>query len=233
VPTPTRRRPQPDQAELQDEPAPSLPYRADTTGLRTDHLPKPPSKRNDGPGAQTLSTSRPAALPPRQPPRQAAAQNPSLPPRRATPGTAAAPGLPPRQNEYPDEHTPPAPPSYGEATQQQRNAATLNEAAVERLGRAGLSVPGLGIGQAPAAATPAPGPQLSELQQRFARMNAGTSGDASGSAASGSLATVAAQKKPPPPPPKKPALTAARVGVDGESDSAAPPPIPLSSKPRS
>lgn len=97
--------------------------------------------------------------------------------------------LPPRQNEYPDEHTPAPPPTYGEATQpqpqpqpqpQQPNPASLNQSAINRLGQAGVSVPGFGIGSSNNAPPQAPPSnqghpsQLNELQQRFSRLGAGS-----------------------------------------------------------
>jgi hypothetical protein len=161
------------QRRAEQESKPQGPYRTDTTGLSTANLPKPPAFRPN------------AATPPPPPSR---GKPPSLPPR-----------LPPRQNENVDEYTPPAPPSYGEAIQQP--APAINQGAVNRLGQAGVAVPGLGIGrnasppvptrqrtlapppparQASSSSVAAPtsppvtagnGPQLHELQNRFARMN--------------------------------------------------------------
>lgn len=172
------------------------PYRTDTTGLSTANLPTPPAFRPN------------AATPP---PAPASRPKPSLPPR-----------LPPRQTENVDEYTPPAPPSYGEAIQQPA-AHTLNQGAMNRLGQAGVSVPGLGIGrnasppvpprqrtmapppppvrQSSGSSTTAPppparqisgsstaaplsppvtannGPQLNELQNRFAKMTTPSSAE--------------------------------------------------------
>lgn len=165
------------QKRAEQESAPQGPYRTDTTGLSTAHLPKPPAFRPS------------AATPP--PPPAPRGGPPRLPPR-----------LPPRQTENVDEYTPPAPPSYGEATQQQQPAAqSLNQGAMNRLGQAGVSIPGLGIGRnasppvpprqrgmapppparqasSPSAtaplsppATTGNGPQLNELQNRFAKMS--------------------------------------------------------------
>lgn len=164
------------QRRAEQESAPQGPYRTDTTGLSTAHLPKPPAFRPS------------AATPP--PPPAPRGGPPRLPPR-----------LPPRQTENVDEYTPPAPPSYGEATQQQPAAQSLNQGAMNRLGQAGVSIPGLGIGRnasppvpprqrgmapppparqasSPSAtaplsppATTGNGPQLNELQNRFAKMS--------------------------------------------------------------
>ncbi|KNG46016.1 hypothetical protein TW65_07212 [Stemphylium lycopersici] len=153
---------------------PPGPYRPDTTGLSTAHLPKPPAFR---PGSASPAPPAPASRP-----------KPSLPPR-----------LPPRQNEYPDEFSPPPPPTYNEATQQGTPAqGVMNQAALGRLGQAGVSVTGLGIGRTasppvPPRANPSPpvpprqnsrtsmktppplpasrGSQMSELQNRFASMS--------------------------------------------------------------
>ncbi|KAH6644589.1 hypothetical protein C7974DRAFT_420056 [Boeremia exigua] len=163
------------QRRAAQESKPQGPYRPDTTGLSTTHLPKPPAFRPN------------AATPPPAPaPR---AKPPGLPPR-----------LPPRQTENVDEYTPPAPPSYGEAIQPA--AQTLNQGALNRLGQAGVTVPGFGIDrnasppvpprqrtvapppparQASSSSAAAPvsppasagnGPQLNELQSRFAKMSA-------------------------------------------------------------
>ena len=154
---------------------PSGPYRRDTSGLRTDHLPAPPVRRNNTPGA----TPGPPP-PPRANPGLPARATP--PPPRATAGRPP-PVLPPRQNEYPDENTPPPPPTYGEATQAPAaNPTSLNQAALNRLGQAGVSVPGFGIGgdnntnaAAPASPSTQGHPsQLNELQQRFSRLGTGS-----------------------------------------------------------
>ncbi|KAF2161404.1 hypothetical protein M409DRAFT_69763 [Zasmidium cellare ATCC 36951] len=220
------------------------PYRTDTSGLRTDHLPKPPVRRGEaaspaGVASPVNRTSSPA-LPPRQPPRQAAAPPPSLPPR---------------QNEYPDEYTPAPPPAYNEAlrdppVQQNQDPAAINQGAATRLGQAGVSIPGFGIGgnnnnsqpESPATRGP-PAGQLNELQQRFARMNTGAASNNAPSPASptspanGPAAAAAQKKAPPPPPPKKAALHPAGLqnsGPSGFNDEQPPPPppLPMSSKPR-
>ncbi len=108
---------------------------------------------------------------------------PSLPPR-----------LPPRQNSNPDAYAPAPPPTYNEATQPEAAAqGMLNQGALNRLGQAGVSVPGFGIGKAAPPpvpprqnstssrpiSPPAPAsqnPQLSELQSRFSRMSTSSSG---------------------------------------------------------
>lgn len=155
--------------EEADRPPPG-PYRPDTTGLSTAHLPKPPAFRPNGtPTSPTKSAPRP-------------------PPR-----------LPPRQNSNPDAYAPPPPPTYNEATQQgTASQGVLNQGALNRLGQAGVSVPGFGIGRTASppvpprqmASPPVPlrqgstsntstsptvpaghGPQMGELQNRFAKMS--------------------------------------------------------------
>ncbi|KAK0333754.1 hypothetical protein LTR02_007188 [Friedmanniomyces endolithicus] len=222
LPVPVSSRRQQQEAEEEVPKPPPEPYRKDTTGLRTDHLPKPPVRRVEAVPASPARTSSPS-LPPRQ--------TPASPVRQAT---KPPPILPPRQNENPHESTPPPPPSYGEAINRS-DPAEINEGAANRLARAGVSVAGFGIGQqyAPAqspSATPQRGPQLSELQQRFSRMNTGGQVEPPSSSSS---QLAAAKKAPPPPPPPK------RIGLGGgngsrptsSAGSLEPPPLPLSSKP--
>ena len=163
--------------EEADRPPPG-PYRPDTTGLSTAHLPKPPAFRPN------------AASPPPPPPSRntATKTKPSLPPR-----------LPPRQNSNPNEHAPTPPPTYNEATQQAPGSTgMLNQGAMNRLAQSGVTVPGFGIGRdaslpVPARHNPPPiptrqmsssaeppaattatvghGSQVGELQSRFAQMS--------------------------------------------------------------
>ena len=153
--------------EEADKPPPG-PYKADTTGLSTAHLPKPPAFR---PGQGT---------PPPPPPARAEGSKPkpSLPPR-----------LPPRQNSRPDAYSQAPPPPYTEtAHEADPSQGILNQGALNRLGQAGVSVPGFDINRN--ASPPVPprqnsspsvpispaaggnrGPQLDELQSRFARLS--------------------------------------------------------------
>ncbi|KAF2008988.1 hypothetical protein BU24DRAFT_415347 [Aaosphaeria arxii CBS 175.79] len=162
-------------AEEEANRPPPGPYRADTTGLSTANLPKPPQFR---PGQATPPPAAAGAGAPKPGP-------PRLPPR-----------LPPRQNSHPDMHAPPPPPSYNESVEAPApERGILNQGAMNRLGNAGISVPGFGIGRASppvpprqnsssssAAVSPPPeasgagaggsrGPQLSELQSRFSKMS--------------------------------------------------------------
>jgi hypothetical protein len=167
-------------AEAEASRPPPGPYRPDTTGLSTAHLPKPPAFRPS------------AASPPPPPPFRAAAKpKPSLPPR-----------LPPRQNSNPNEYAPTPPPTYNEATQSNPSQGVLNQGALNRLGQAGVSVPGLGLGRTASPPVPARqvlpppvmarqnsasahatiaspvttghGSQLGELQSRFGQMSTGS-----------------------------------------------------------
>lgn len=158
------------QREAEEEEAnrpPPGPYQVNTTGLRTDHLPKPPVRRLDQAAQSSVSSATGAARP-----------KPSLPPR-----------LPPRQNSTPDMYAPSPPPTYQESVQTNPSPQQgyLNQGSLNNLSRAGVSVPGLNIGRngspplpprigPPASGSSSPaatprGPQLGELQARFSRMS--------------------------------------------------------------
>jgi hypothetical protein len=140
---------------------PPVPYRADTTGVLTSHLPPPPGRKDGADG--------------RTPPPADKPKPPGLPPR-----------LPPRQNSNP-AHSPP--PTYGAATSEPAShKGILNQGSLSRLGAAGVSVEGLGIGGTkgrqplppPAASASrssskdppqAKNSQLNELQSRFSRLS--------------------------------------------------------------
>lgn len=179
--------------QIEAPPVPSGPYRADTTGLSTAHLPKPPAfrrgERSESP-VETPNDRPKPALPPRLPPR-----NPS--------SSSIPPSPPPPYSDRP----PFTDPSQG----------MLNQGAVSRLGQAGVSVPGFDIGRRapplpppsrttasqplpartntasppipsrtggfapPPAMSPAGnGPQLGELHSRFAKMNTASPPPAAG-----------------------------------------------------
>jgi hypothetical protein len=130
--------------------------------------PPPVPYRADTTNLSTAHLPKPPVFRPGQ------AAKPNLPPR-----------LPPRQNEYPHEYTPNPPPPYSETTFTIAQGQ-LNQGAINRLGQAGVSVPGFGIGRtasppvpprqtaSPVSAIPATqtshGPQLGELQSGFAKM---------------------------------------------------------------
>ena len=153
-----------EEAEEQPPAGPPLPYRADRTGLRTDHLPPPPVHRDLTSAIPESTQSHTATVP---------KPKPGLPPR-----------LPARQNSaisQPATTSSPPPPAYElPATESHAVTPQINSSAVNRLQTAGVSVPALGIGdsgswkpKSPTPTTSSPAPQtsqLSELQQRFARM---------------------------------------------------------------
>lgn len=69
----------------------------------------------------------------------------------AKPKPHLPPRLPPRQNSHPNTHASEPPPTYTAATAQQLAQSTgdFNVGALNRLGKAGVSVPGFGIGSKP------------------------------------------------------------------------------------
>jgi hypothetical protein len=149
--------------------APPVPFRIDTTGLSTANLP-PPLGKKDGADARTP----PAATKPK----------PGLPPR-----------LPPRQDSTSSQTPASPPPKYSTtAAEPPAHKGILNQGSLNRLGAAGVSVPGFGIGgkqplSLPTRTTPTRqtepettsplasngGPQLSGLQSRFSRMSTSSS----------------------------------------------------------
>ncbi|KAL4956026.1 hypothetical protein BDW69DRAFT_159521 [Aspergillus filifer] len=147
------------QAEEAEEAAkrPPVPYRANRTGLETSHLPPPPVRRI-GTGTES------------RPPASSHRPQPSAPPR-------VPPRVPPRTNtSTPASQTPSPPPAYSPSPPagEQPQDEYINQAAVSRLGQAGVSVPGLGIGNRPSNPTsPSTGynqTPVNELQSRFAQM---------------------------------------------------------------
>jgi hypothetical protein len=143
---------------------PPVPFRANRTGLKTDQLPPPPLHRainGDGENAQATGIAH------TQP-----KSKPSLPPR-----------LPPRGNSSnlssPIASSPP-PPTYDSVVDKPKPIGNtyINQEASTRLGKAGISVPDLGIGKSDnktasegAHATSSPTLKINELQSRFSRMN--------------------------------------------------------------
>ncbi|KAG9247057.1 hypothetical protein BJ878DRAFT_230251 [Calycina marina] len=138
---------------------PSVPYRADTTGLSTRNL-LPPPGRSDGADGRTPTTSSPLQVPARGKP-------PGLPPR-----------LPPRQNSGPVSSHPNSTPD------QDAHKGIINQRTMDRLGAAGISVSAFGIeGRKPPLPPPSSSPtkptpgqvgnasQLNELQSRFSHLN--------------------------------------------------------------
>lgn len=143
---------------------PPRPYRVDTSGLATSNLPKPPVRRLGDVDQSSASLRGPATKP-----------KPSLPPR-----------LPPRQGSTPIVNSrSPAPPYSVTADAGSTHDAHISQGAVGRLGSAGVSDPGFGIGDSrpkrEIAATTASqtdnqipstdNTQLSESLSRFARIS--------------------------------------------------------------
>lgn len=133
-----------------------------------------------------MDNSSPTPPPPRSaraspapPPRSAIAAPP--PPSAPKAAPRLPPRLPPRQNSRPDLHTPEPPPSYNEAA----TVPAPDHAAVNRLGQAGVSVPGFDIGSSSSSTRTSPhhtptlpgapqAAQVNELQSRFRSMQFGS-----------------------------------------------------------
>lgn len=166
------------EAEAARQAGPPLPYRADRTGLKTDHLPPPPVHRaiaqnaNNG-SSQAAPKPRPS-LPPRLPSRKDSSTNGS---------TSSLPIVQPPTYEAAAQQQSPLPAQKNVQPPTQSNS-WLNQGAASRLGKAGVSVPGFGIGESnpwksetsktttpPPVATNNSG--LGELHTRFAKMNSG------------------------------------------------------------
>ena len=97
--------------------APPIPFRADRTGISTGHLPKPPVRRIQ---MEMLDVKSKPPTPPRLPPRQSSA---------ISDGTVSPP---PAYSPTPNE---------AQISRDPANQETMN-----RLGSAGIDVPGFGIG---------------------------------------------------------------------------------------
>ncbi|PNP75071.1 hypothetical protein FNYG_11559 [Fusarium nygamai] len=158
----------------EEQPQPRGPYRTNTTGLSTDSLPKPPGRRDGADGRSGQPPSYQSAMAGVGGGGRAAP--PSLPPR-----------LPPRTNSGSTIASSPA------ASPAPTGNGLLNQGAVNRLGAAGISVPGFGIGRSspaaeaspsppqpprPGVASPPPAPaasHMSELQNRFSKLGTSSS----------------------------------------------------------
>lgn len=150
---------------VDEPPPPPRPYRVDTTGLSTSNLPPPP-RRADG-----VSPVHASGSPPPPPYTRSTVGAGAKPPPPSLP-----PRLPPRQNTASPVAEVPS-----------RQAGFLNQGAMDRLGAAGVSVPGLGInGNSGRPALPPPsggrsspkppspaGSGMSELQSRFGKFGVG------------------------------------------------------------
>ena len=142
---------EPQQVEEPEEQGPQ-PYRMNTTGFSTAGFSKPPGRRDGADGRSPPPYSAASAGPPSLPPR--------LPPRTnsaSSTGSAAPSPAPSGKSGY------------------------LNQGAMNRLGAAGVSVPGFGIGRSsPASTNPTSPPpparpnatpsHMNELQTRFSKL---------------------------------------------------------------
>jgi hypothetical protein len=153
------------EAEETAKPAgPPLPYRANGTGFKTDNLLPPPIHQAVEGGAGPKHEIGTALSP--------SISKPSLPPR-----------LPPRSNSS-NLSSPvsdsPSHPACDSVVHEPERATNIyiNQGAVSRLGKAGISVPGFGIGQSdkispksPPESASSPESQFNEVQSQFSRMN--------------------------------------------------------------
>ncbi|KAB5570021.1 hypothetical protein GE09DRAFT_1217472 [Coniochaeta sp. 2T2.1] len=130
----------PQEPAVEEPPPPPRPYRVDTTGLSTSHLPPPPRRAGDAttstpspPPSYTHAKPAPPSLPPR------------LPPRTASPAVSAShPPPPPVRSPQPATATTTTGPQAG----------YLNQSAINSLSARGISVPGFGIGSPPPPTSP-------------------------------------------------------------------------------
>ena len=123
--------------------------------------------------APPMPASRPGASPSNPSPSTGAGA-PRLPPR-----------LPPRQGAPMEDQASPPPP-YHEVAQTGEGAGSsyINQGAASRLGKAGISVPGLGIGGNKQSSGQSPGTagssnNMSDMQSRFSKLGRNSSNDAS------------------------------------------------------
>ena len=215
---------------------PQVPYRVDTTGLRTENLPKPPVHRQVREGvveASSPSYNRPAPTAPKAKP----SLPPRLPPRQPSPSKASAPGavstgLSPL---YPlSASNPPVP--------ERSPVPSAPQGAIDSLSNAGINVPGFGIGagrnhntsrgkpiQSASASAASPiSANVTELQSRLAKMSTNQS-----------VSENPSNALKPRLPPKR-AILQTNTGGAGDSNHttaigssvANPPPIPVGTKPK-
>ena len=116
------------------------------------------------------------------------------PPVRGTVKPQLPPRLPPRQDFHLNTHASTPPPTYIEGTKESTQAQSyLNQGALDRLGKSGITVPDFGIGRIASPPVPSPRnalppdppshpvpaashePQISGLQSRFAKSLANAS----------------------------------------------------------
>ncbi|KAI0480583.1 hypothetical protein GGR56DRAFT_626720 [Xylariaceae sp. FL0804] len=214
----------------EEEAAPTpKPFRIDTTGLSTAGLPPPPVRRGDASSSGGAAAAAAASPPPPYSP-------------AATTAAAAAKKAPPP--------VPPRLPARDVTQKSSGGGGFLNQGAADRLGVAGISVPGLGIGRSSAGAIPgggaaatttppAPPPRAGpaasaadglRLVQRLGEgtPGCGVVGSSSPRPSPGAPVAFGPGKAAPPPPKKKAGLSAAAPPA---ADPSSPPPVPLASKP--
>ncbi|MCJ1483254.1 hypothetical protein MMC06_003421 [Schaereria dolodes] len=159
------------ESDVQETALPKVPFRADTTGVSTNKLPKPPVRQIEQsyPSNPTSTSQKPKpALPPRLPPRQNSA--------------ASSYGL---SSPVANNSPPAAVPAHD---------GLLNQGSLKRLGSAGVSLPAFGIGLQNETANPwqdepssadAPRqstlestkvPAMNGLQAKFPRMSPSSTG---------------------------------------------------------
>ena len=218
----------------QQQTLPTGPYSADTTGLSTANLPKPPIRRQDQDlekKGEVLSSAT----------QNKSKQNPSLPPR-----------LPPRQSspikaltstQSPRSPPPPYAKSDGNPNRQISPQPSPNQDALQRLTQAGVQVPELGISGRDGVGKRAPyalqsylpkGPMSATTQEL--RPSSTDRGLPTSFSKAPSLSEAAGKKRPLPP--KKPSVLAgfgsSKPTAEGRDIGRReePPPIPLGTKPK-
>ncbi|CAK7269580.1 hypothetical protein SEPCBS57363_003674 [Sporothrix epigloea] len=143
---PSRQQAAPASDEDEERSRSPQPFRIDTTGLSTSHLPPPPTRQ----GGSSVSRSPVPTAPPSAsrpvPNPSAKAAPPGLPPR-LPPRSTPSPNLPTVHGIMSTSAHPPPQPRPVQAYAGPGAVADryINQEAVNRLGRAGISVPGLGI----------------------------------------------------------------------------------------
>lgn len=144
---------------------PPIPFRADTTGLSTSNLPKPPVRRLENELSLEAPSNTIAKL----------NQKPALPPR-----------LPPRQSSGPSYKSTSPPPPYTVSPHVAASNSTTNEDHLRRLGPTRIKVPSFGISDDTSDSTPwqdqgnhranpvnppTQSSQLNELQPAFSKLS--------------------------------------------------------------
>ena len=143
-------------SEEQEERKPSGPFIADTTGLDTSRFPKPPVRSFAGGPSSPVAGAAFMESP-------VAQAKPSLPPR-----------LPPRQPSGTTKTSEQDASRDSPTNSSPRSVGYLNQSAIDRLGKSGVSVPGFGTGSNTvndATKEPPKGVNASEFNSKFDRLN--------------------------------------------------------------